>query len=438
MFRGVNKLLPGHFLLVEKGNMAIRKYWELDISEDRSLSEMAYTEAFDELLRDVVRDHLIGDVPWGIFLSSGIDSAAILAQTCRVLGKPPKTFSIGFEDRSHSELPGAKTLADHFGTDHHEFTVSPDVKDILPRLVWHADEPLADSSAIPTYYLSRMTRENVKVALSGDGGDELFAGYLTYQADKAAVWFRRIPEFLRKFLFLPLVRLLPVSSRKVSFDYMAKRFVEGSLFDPLRAHYWWNGTFGETEKKGLLRGDVLRSLQGTDTLSVFRSYFNSAGKADMISRYQYVDLKLLLADDYLVKVDRMSMANSLEVRPPLLDHRLVEFVAKMPVELKLRRWSKKYLLKKSMAAHLPEEVLKRKKQGFSVPIHNWLRRELKDMMLDELSPSRIRWLGYFNEDCVEGLIRNHLAGKVNIGFHLYGLLVFSLWHRIFIENSTWQ
>jgi asparagine synthase (glutamine-hydrolysing) len=295
------------------------------------------------------------------------------------------------------------------------------------------DEPCADSSALPVYYLSKMARQQVTVALSGDGGDELFAGYETYSAYKVATLYRRVPRFLRNGIVRPVVERLPTSSGKVSFEYKAKRFVEGSDFDVLRAHYWWNGTFNEQEKRALYSADLLRLIGTLDTCDIFREYFRRQNNSEIISKLQYVDTKLLLPDDFLNKVDRMSMANSLEVRPPFLDHRVVEFAAQIPALLKSKGLLKKYILKKVAGHFLPDEIVHRKKQGFSIPVHKWLREDLRELVLDLLSPARMREMGFFNEAAIRCLLNDHLSLRRNLGFHLWGLMVFLLWHRFFIE-----
>jgi asparagine synthase (glutamine-hydrolysing) len=348
---------------------------------------------------------------------------------------PIKTFSIGFEDKSYSELTHARRTAKTFGTEHHEFMVRSDVKELLPKLVWFSDEPSADSSIIPTYYLSKMTREHVKVALSGDGGDEMFGGYLTYPAFKTATLYKRLPRWLRKGILEGIARRLPVSHKKVSIEYKIKRFLTGVDLEPLRAHYWWNGAFGEDEKNELYNPWLREELKDTDTIRVFRGFFDAKPEMDVLSRLLYVDSKLYLADDILTKVDRASMANSLEVRAPILDYKLVEFAAKIPSQLKIKGGIKKYILKKATRDLLPHCTRHRSKKGFSIPLSAWLKDDLRDVVIDYLSPRRLESAGYFNPVFVERLIKDHLEEKKNNAYYLWGLLIFQIWHEMFIENS---
>jgi asparagine synthase (glutamine-hydrolysing) len=308
------------------------------------------------------------------------------------------------------------------------------VRDLLPRLVWHSDEPSADSSIIPTYYLSKMTRQHVTVALSGDGGDEMFGGYLTYSAYKAARVYAAIPRPLRKGLVEPLVRLLPTSSRKVSFEFKAKRFILGADLPPLRAHYLWNGAFTEEEKQALYTPAMREAVAGVDTLSVFETPFNRHPGLDPMSRLLYVDAKLYLADDILVKVDRASMANSLEVRAPILDHELAEFAARIPPHLKIRGFIKKYIFKKATRGLLPPRTRYRTKKGFSIPVAQWMRGELRETVREYLSPARLAAGNFFDPRAVSRLVDDHLSGAKNNAYHLWALLNFQIWHEMFIEN----
>ena len=314
----------------------------------------------------------------------------------------------------------------HFETEHHEFVVRPDVVDLVPKLVHFFDEPFADSSAIPSYYLSELARRHVTVALGGDGGDEVFAGYETYTAYKIASLYRGLSPSLTA-MIPPLVARLPVSHRKISFDYKAKRFIQGALLPPERAHYAWKEVFSDEMKHHLYAADANGHL--ADPFGTFERQFADCTASAMLSRLQYVDLRVYLPEDILVKVDRTSMAHSLEVRVPLLDHKLVEFAATIPPELQLRGLRKKYLLKRAMAHRLPGQILNRKKGGFNVPVPTWLRNELHDYVRDVLSEKRLREQGFFRPSYVQQMIRDHADLRADYSRNLWGLLIFALWHE---------
>ncbi len=393
-----------------------------------------YVEQLTEILKESVRYLLIADVPLGVFLSGGLDSSTVVAVMREVSSDPIKTFSIGFEEKSFNELPYARMIAKQFETDHHEVVVRPDAVDLLPKLVHLFDEPFADSSAVPVYYLSQLARRHVTVALGGDGGDEIFAGYETYTAYKLASLYRGLPAQVRA-VIPPLVSRLPVSHGKVSFDYKAKRFVPSALLPPERAHYGWKEVFSEDMKRRLYAADTNGHLE--DPYRVFERQFAECRAKGMLSRLQYVDLRVYLPDDILVKVDRMSMANSLEVRDPLMDHKLVEFAATIPPELHLRRLCKKYLLKRAMAHRLPRQIIDRKKGGFNVPVAAWLRHDLKDYVRDVLSEKRLREQGFFNPAAVQELVREHDEMRADWSRNIWGLLIFSLWYEQYgIDRSA--
>lgn len=436
IFRVAKKLQPGHRLVARRGHIAISSYWQpepLLESGNRTQPLAHYVEQLSELLKESVRYRLISDVPLGVFLSGGVDSSTLVTVMREVSSSNIKSFSIGFEDDSFNELPYAREVAQHFGTDHYDLVVKPDALDLLPKLVRAFDEPFADSSAIPMYYLSELARRHVTVALGGDGGDELFAGYETYTAYKMAELYHYLPQSLQT--FLPrLIAKLPVSHAKVSFDYKAKRFMQSALLPPERRHYAWKEVFSDEMKDQLYTGPTNSALQ--DPFQVFAREFGSCQNHPMLSRLQYVDQRVYLPDDILVKVDRMSMAHSLEVRAPLLDHKLVEFALTIPPEFQLKGLKKKYLLKRAMAHKLPASVLSRKKAGFNVPIPKWLRNELHDYTQDVLSERRLKDQGFFDPRYVHQLIRDHNDMKVDYSRNLWGLLVFSLWFETYGHASS--
>ncbi len=427
IFRGIRKLPPGHLLCWERGKVELRSYWDIPLPEGESppREESYYSEALHELLRRSVKRHLMSDVPLGVFLSGGVDSSTLVAIMSEVGVSPIRTFSIGFEEESFNELPYAREVARRFGAEHHEMVVRPEPRDMLPLLAHFFDEPFADSSAIPVYYLSRMARENVKVALGGDGGDELFAGYETYSAYKLARLYRKLPSFITAFLLPSLVKTLPVSHRRVSVDYRAKRFVKGALSPPEEGHYMWKVIFDEDAKEALYKEESLRHSE--DSYRHFKGLLDRRWDADKLRQLQYIDFKVYLADDILVKVDRMSMAHSLEVRVPLLDHEVVEFVFNVPSNLNHRGWRSKYLLKRMMRGCLPYRVLHSRKRGFNVPMAGWLRGELFPAVRDLLSPERLRRQGYFDPEAVMRLVESHQEKRADFSRNIWGLLVFMLW-----------
>ena len=436
IFKGIYKLPPGHTLTCDgEGRIKIREYWDVKFGQSPESAD-SYAEELREKLKESVRLRLLSDVPLGVLLSGGIDSSSIAALMSSLVDEPIKTFSIGFEEKSFNELEYARIVANMYGTDHHEMIVKPNAVELLPKLVWHFDEPFADSSAIPTYLVSKMAREHVKVVLSGEGGDEVFAGYETYAAYRAAELYSRIPRLIRKKLIRPIVHSLPASTKKVSFDYKAKIFVDGDDFSPERRHYWWKLIFSEDAKKQLYSQEMLSDNIFDDSFGEFAKYFDRTDAVDMLNRILYVDTKVYLANDILVKSDRSSMANSLELRVPMLDHNVVEFAASIPPELKLNGFQKKYILKKAMEPLLPKKILYRKKKGFSIPASSWLRNELKEMVLDVLSPAQLKRTGFFNPEYVKELLNQHFHGVKDNSRPIWGLLTFMLWHRTFMERST--
>ncbi|HEV8441084.1 MAG TPA: asparagine synthase (glutamine-hydrolyzing) [Methylomirabilota bacterium] len=436
IFKAVRKLQPGHRLIARHGRVVVEPYWRpqpADTPRGDTEPVAYYVERLTELLKESVRYRMIADVPLGVFLSGGLDSSSVVALMREVSPDPIKTFSIGFEDTSYNELPYARLVAEHFETEHHEFMVKPDAVDLVPKLVRFFDEPFADSSAIPCYYLSELARRHVTVALGGDGGDEVFAGYETYTAWKLASFYRGLARPFRN-LIPPLVGRLPVSHGKISFDYKAKRFIQGALLPPERGHYAWKEVFSDEMKRDLYAVDGNGALE--DPFRVFERELGRCSATAMLSRLQYVDLRVYLPDDILVKVDRTSMAHSLEVRAPLLDHKLVEFAATIPPELQLKGLRKKYLLKRVMAHRLPGKILNRKKGGFNVPVPAWLRHDLREYVRDVLSEKRLREQGFFNPRYVHQLIQDHAELKADYSRNIWGLLIFALWHEQYAGGAV--
>jgi asparagine synthase (glutamine-hydrolysing) len=363
-------------------------------------------------------------VPLGVFLSGGVDSGTIVALMHELGVSPIRTFTIGFEEKSFSEADTAREVATRYGTEHHELIVRPDAIDLLPKLVRHFDEPFADSSAIPVWYVSELARRHVTVVLSGEGGDEMLAGYETYRARKIAALYARLPRAIGAGLVPAVVSRLPVSHAKVSFDYKAKRFVTGAYLSPAAGHLWWKTILDEDAKAALYGPGGGAGLEPTARL--FESLYAESDGAEL-DRLQYVDGLLYLPDDILVKVDRMSMAHSLESRVPFLDRAMMELSRRIPRELRLKGFTTKYLLKRAMAGRLPASVTGGKKRGFNVPMPQWLAGELRDFMRDTLSPGRVRAHGVFDPRAVERLMAEHVGLVRDHSRALWTLLVLSVW-----------
>ncbi|RKY77064.1 asparagine synthase (glutamine-hydrolyzing) [candidate division KSB1 bacterium] len=426
IFNEIKKLPPGHTLILQQQQIRIQKYWDVQF-EVQPEQKDHHAATLRELLQDSVRLRLVSDVPLGAFLSGGIDSSSIVGLMAQLMDRPVKTFSIGFEDSSYNELDYARIVAKKFNTEHTEFIIKPNAVELVEKLITHLDEPFGDFSIFPTYLVSKMAREHVTVALSGDGGDELFAGYDTYLANRLASYYQKLPRILRANFVEPIVDAIPPTSKKKGSINMLKRFVEGAKYDPNLHHVRWMIFLSEVDRQNLLNPQITAVLTPGETYRFIEHYFSQADIPDTLNRQEFVDVKTYLVDDILVKVDRMSMATSLETRVPFLDHRLVEYSFAIPSCLKLRRFQTKYILKKAMGDLLPPQILKRGKQGFSIPIKNWIRQELRPMLLDVLSYEKLKRQGIFNADYVHRLINEHLQGVENHSHRLWALMVFELW-----------
>ncbi len=440
MFAAIRKLLPGHLLTFEAatGKVTIQQYWDLPRPEAGPARAPASADLERELLnllRQVVRDQMISDVPIGALLSGGIDSSLVVALMSEVSDQPVHTFSVGFQEKSYSELPYARIIADRFHTDHHELVMNPRAHDVVTVIADYFDEPFADSSAVAVYAISQLAADHLKVVLSGDGGDEVFGGYYTYQADKLADFYRRLPKAIGAGLLPRLVDLIPTSDSKASLDFKLKRFMTGGSLPPLPAHVAWKAFFSEDMKSRLYR-----SANGNGhgaprrpTVDLLQAYYDSYPGDDVLNRLLYVDFKVQLVDDMLTKVDRMSMAHSLEVRVPLLDLRLVEFMARLPSQLKVHRLTLKYLLKRAAARLLPHQILRRPKAGFHVPIPLWIKTDLKDMVADSLAPQAIAEQGLFEPQVIQGTLDAHWRGRRDHSRNIWNLLMFSLWYERYVK-----
>jgi asparagine synthase (glutamine-hydrolysing) len=428
ILRQVHKLPAGHWLAYVNGSVKVEPYWDLTGLRPREVPEAEAVERVRALLDTVVRDHLVSDVPLGVFLSGGIDSSTVAALAARHARGRLKTFSIGFDDPSFDESGHARQVAQALGTDHHEAVLSLEkASGLIAGLPDLLDEPLGDASLLPTYLLAEFTRRAVTVALSGDGGDEVFAGYPTYQAHRVARVYGRVPWALREGLVRPMVRWLPVSLDNLSLDFRLKRFVEGIPYQTVERHAVWMGSFTPGEQTELLTPETLERMATPPSYETFHTLAASLPDEPWLNRILYLDLKGYLGEGVLTKVDRASMACSLEVRVPLLDRRVVELAATLPPDLKLRRLTTKYVLKQAMRGLLPRDIIARRKKGFGVPLGRWFRRELAPLLQDVCSPAAIRREGLFRPAVVERLLREHQEGRRDHRKKLYTLLAWRLW-----------
>ncbi len=425
VFADIKKLPPASYLLchVDGGEPEVRRYWDLDLTPRAEGSEAEWAERLEATLREAVKLQMVSDVPIGAFLSGGVDSSTVVACMARAAGRPIKTFSIGFDEADFDELTYARQVAARYGTDHFEMVVKPDVMSVLPRLAWQFDEPFADASAVPTYCVSKITREHVTVALSGDGGDEGFAGYRRY-AEAVAVHERldRLPFSLLKPVLRRLGSLRQEGARaKASLEHLGR--------SPIDRYHRMMTYASDAALQTLLDPAALGGQAPRTGPEAFRALADRASTVDYVSRLQYIDIHTYLPDDILAKVDRTSMLTSLETRVPLLDHVLMEQVAAIPSHVKLREGVGKHILKEVMRPHLPAEILQRRKMGFGVPLAIWLRKDLRDFAHDVLLDARSRQRGIVRPASVEALLQRHLTGDRDYSSQLWSLICFELWCR---------
>jgi asparagine synthase (glutamine-hydrolysing) len=437
ILQGVAQLPPAHYLVWEDGHVRIAEYWDVPYGRVVWRGEAEVLEAFGEVFDEAVRCRMISDVPLGAFLSGGVDSSVVVAAMARHSDRPVVTTSVGFTERAYNELEHARAVAQAVGTDHHEVVVRPAAAEILPRLVWHLDEPFADSSAVPTYYVAHAARERVTVALSGDGGDEVFAGYQRrYGLNRWEARLRRwLPSWIREGLLGPVGRLYPKADW-LPRPLRAKYFLANLGMSFERAYFNDLSLFRPEMKARIFGPEFQAQLAGRDPFTDFARHFRKVEGLDPLTRLLYVDLKTWLANDILVKVDRMSMANSLEVRSPLLDHKLIEFAATVPPHLKFRGRTSKYLLKRHLEGRLPVSVIHRRKQGFEIPLVQWLRGELRGMAEELLLSPRALGRGYVRPEAVRALWERHQRGLRDHSAHLWALMVLELWHRTFVDRPV--
>jgi asparagine synthase (glutamine-hydrolysing) len=430
VFRGVRKLEAGHRLLLERGRVTTEPYWDFPAeTDDPPRGEEEYVEELRARLEESVRMMLVADVPLGAFLSGGVDSSTIVGLMSRATNAPVKTFSIGFREDSFDELKYARLAARHFETDHRELIVTPEVCRLVDELVRHFDEPFADQSSVPTYLVSKLAREHVKVVLSGDGGDELFAGYTRYAVERGRQGFARLPRLMRRGLMAPLASRLPHGAR-------GRNFLHNVALDPAERYLDNVSTFNALGKRALYTADFRRALAGREPAAeIFRALGGHPPAGDGVARLLYLDAKTYLPGDILTKVDRMSMAASLEARVPLLEHQLVEFVSRMPASLKMRGGESKYVFKRAVRGLVPDEILDRPKQGFGVPIGEWINRELRERVRDTFADAGTRTRGIVEPAYVDVLLAEHERGRRDHSNALWSLFVLELWHRAYVDES---
>lgn len=428
IFRSVRKLPPGHLLRWSDGALNVEQYWQVPAGETYAGSEADAVRDLRVVLADAVRSHLVSDVPLGAFLSGGIDSSVVVGLMAETSGARVQTFSIGFDEPAFDELQYARRVAEHFGTDHHEFVVKPDAVSILDRLVSHFDEPFADSSAIPTWYVSEMARRHVTVVLSGDGGDELFGGYDRYVPHPRVVAFDRYsPKAFRRVAAIAAGRL-PHGARGKNFLRHVARDEQGRYIDAIRF-------FSADEKPALLSDEVLRLLQHSDPETRLARHFERFARLPWPSQMMRFDAETYLPEDVLTKVDRMSMAHSIESRVPLLDNEVIAFASSLPAWMKIKNGRRKHALKEVAATLLPPDILNRRKQGFGVPLGVWFRGNLRELFADTLlSPASLQ-RGYFQPAFVTRLVDEHVSGKRDHTLRLWQLVVFERWHQQYVDTS---
>lgn len=432
-YRAIRKLEPGHWLLWRNGEIKIERYWQLDFSHKLNIGEEEAGERVVELLREAVRIRLMSEVPLGAFLSGGIDSSAVVALMAQESSEQVKTFSIGFDEQDFSELHHARRVAEHVGADHHEFIVRPDAMEILPTLVEHYGEPFADSSAIPSYYVSRETRAYVTVALNGDGGDECFAGYQRYAAMNLAQKYAALPGALRNGVIANAVNALPGFATRPNPLRKARRFMAAASLPTVERYLRWVSAFDEAAKQSLYSAGFRHETAKFRTAGILEPWFAKANGAGIVDASLLTDTMTYLPNDLLVKMDIASMTVSLEARSPFLDHHLMEFAASLPENLKLRRLTTKYLLKRVLRKLVPAENLNRSKMGFGVPIGHWFRGAMQPFLRETLLSEKALARGLFQPEMVRQIINQHVESRIDHSHRLWSLLMLELWFQRFID-----
>ncbi len=431
MFENIQKLPPGYWMRIKDNDVKIHQFWDLKFDPEDHHEDSYYEEQLTCIFENSVEKRLQSDVPLGVFLSGGLDSSAIVAEMNHLGVNPLQTFSVGFDRKGYSELNYAKMVADYFKTDHHEIQVTAKMyRDFFPQFIWHQDEPMTDPATIALYYVSKLANESVTVVLTGEGSDEIFAGYERYLGEKIAEWFARYPAWLRSDLLPALMRpfhkmeKLQKIRQSLEYSTLEERFVA------LRTIY------SESAKESLYQSSLMKSVNVDNDVKKFENYLQEVTIPNPLNKMLYLDTKLWLPEDLLMKKDKMGMAASIEARVPFLDHELVEFAATIPHHLKIRKLQGKYILRKVMQDKLPQPIIQRKKMGFPVPLEDWFRNELNEPLVETLTSQAARNRGYFQNSYVQTIIDEHTKNSRNHGFLLYQLLCFEMWCRIFIDRDS--
>lgn len=444
LFEKIEKLLPGHYMVVEKGQIRDQEYWDVPATPVEIRSEEEWIERVREKLLESIRIRMVADVPLGAFLSGGIDSSAIVGAMAGMTDQPVKTYSIGFDggDSFYNELPYARIVAKKFATEHHEIIVRPEIGQLLPALIWHLDEPIADSAFVTTYLVARLASQTVKVILSGVGGDELFGGYRRYLGNHLAEYYNSLPRIIRNKWLPGLLAALPQDRHSSLKNYIryADAFVKTAGLNPSLRYMSYVTLFSSDLQESLLKNGSAKGLpKGNGYASaIMKSYFDSSSHMTGLNQLIYTDLKTSLADDLLALTDKMTMAASLECRAPFIDHELVELASSMPESVKVRGFTMKYLLKKVVKPWVPDEILHRKKRGFGAPMGSWIRNELGPLMDNLLSERQVSRRGLFNPAVVRDMVAKHKAQKSDYTDHLLALINLELWCRIFMDGTRHQ
>ncbi len=436
IFEGIFRLPPAHTLTIDaKGDVRINQYWTIPRTPKHNMTLPEMEQETLAQLREATKIRLISDVPLGAFLSGGMDSSAVVGLMAQEMKEPVKTFSIGFEEDDFSELRYAKMIAERFKTDHHEFIVKPETMDILPKLVWHYDQPFADPSALPSYYVARETRKHVTVALNGDGGDENFGGYLRYQADRIFYTFALTPKALRKSMAFAIKNILPAFNS----NRLVRRVIRaGSVMgtDPLEFNFNLFCYFDQDSLTDLADGALQNHMKGKNVYNYFSALYSDTDSKDFMDQVLSCDAHGYLPGCLLVKMDVASMANSLEARSPFLDHKLIEFAAKIPSKYKVKMNGGKWILKQALKDLLPDEILNRRKMGFGVPLAKWFKGPMSGYLQETLLSPKAKQRGYFKMDRIKTMMDEHHAGVRDHSYKLWALLMFELWHQIYMDGET--
>ena len=440
LLQGIDKLLPGHYLVVEKGRVEDKQYWDVPLGEEENRPEEEWIARIREKLLETVRMQLVSDVPLGAFLSGGLDSSTIVSLMTGLTNQPVETYSIGY-DRSHeyyNELPHARLVARALGTEHHEIVVQPNISELLPKLIWHLDEPIADSACLTTYLVSKLARERVTVILSGVGGDELFGGYRRYLGSSIWNWYKLLPRPMRRHMLPALLKLVPQDRNSAWKDYVryAAAFVKTADEAPLTRYISYVTLLSRGAQHELVRANAILSSNSASVLCAIQERLADCRNPDTLNQIMYADLKTSLPDDLLALTDRMSMAASIECRAPLVDFELIELISRMPSTFKVRNLNLKYLFKKAVKPWVPPEVLKRTKRGFGAPIGAWLRSDLQPLIRELLCKEQVQRRDLFDWRAVEGILASHREERADYSDQIFALLAFEIWCRIFLDAAS--